>query len=207
MSSRQSILSKLPDIHAKPEWPRERLVPGFVKQEHARLVEMFRDKVIAALATTETVASVNDVPAKVAQRYPDADIVVSGVLDNLPWSQVPLQRTALDLTKDGIIAVTDCFAGVAETGTLVLLSDAGRDSRLNFVSQTHIVIVEASSIVGPYEDVWTRLTEANISMPRAVNFITGPSRTADIEQTLELGAHGPGEIHVMIVDPASTAQP
>jgi L-lactate dehydrogenase complex protein LldG len=67
-------------------------------------------------------------------------------------------------------------------------------------------VVDASSIVGPYEDVWKRMADETISMPRSVNFVTGPSRTADIEQTIELGAHGPGEIHVIIVDPDSSIQ-
>ena len=206
MRSRQSILSKLPDVSARPAWVSERLVPAFLSLDHAQLVEMFCEKVIMAQATVETVPSANDVPAIVANRFPDADIVVSEILDNLPWSQVPLQRVELDLNQDGIIAVTDCFAGVAETGTVVMLSGPNRDSRLNFVSQTHVVVVDASSIVGPYEDVWKRMADATISMPRSVNFVTGPSRTADIEQTIELGAHGPGEIHVIIVDPDSAAQ-
>ncbi len=206
MTSRQSILSKLPEISARPVWVSERLVPAFLSLDHAQLVEMFCEKVIMAQATVETVPSANDVPAIVANRFPDADIVVSEILDNLPWSQVPLQRVELDLNQDGIIAVTDCFAGVAETGTLVMLSGPNRDSRLNFVSQIQVVVVDASSIVGPYEDVWKRMADATISMPRSVNFVTGPSRTADIEQTIELGAHGPGEIHVIIVDPDNSIQ-
>jgi L-lactate dehydrogenase complex protein LldG len=206
VTSRQSILSKLPDVSARPVWVSERLVPAFLSLDHAHLVEMFCEKVIMAQATVETVPSGNDVPAIVANRFPDADIVVSEILDNLPWSRVPLRRVELDLNKDGIIAVTDCFAGVAETGTLVMLSGPNRDSRLNFVSQTQVVVVDASSIVGPYEDVWKRMADETISMPRSVNFVTGPSRTADIEQTIELGAHGPGEIHVIIVDPDSSIQ-
>jgi len=200
MTSRQSILSKLPAKATPPAWSSQRLVPAFVQQDQAQLVALFCEKVMLSQATIETVASVNEVPERVAALFPNAEIVVSDVLNNLPWSQVALQCVGLDLAKDGIIAVTDCFAGVAETGTLVLLSGRDRDSRLNFVSQTHIVIVEASSIVGPYEDVWQMLRDATISIPRAVNFVTGPSRTADIEQTIELGAHGPGEVHVIIVD-------
>jgi L-lactate dehydrogenase complex protein LldG len=54
-------------------------------------------------------------------------------------------------------------------------------------------------VVAAYEDGWDRLREGG-GMPRAINFITGPSRTGDIEQRIELGAHGPRRLHIILVD-------
>ena len=102
-------------------------------------------------------------------------------------------------------SVSRAFAGVAETGTLVLLSGPGNPTTLNFLPPTHVAVVSASDIAGDYEQVWDRLRNENAGeegrfMPRTVNWITGPSRTADIEQTLLLGAHGPQRLHIVIVD-------
>jgi L-lactate dehydrogenase complex protein LldG len=90
---------------------------------------------------------------------------------------------------------------VAETGTLILTSGPDNPTTLNFLPENHIVILFADDIAGNYEDVWDRLRRMNGSnLPRTVNMITGPSRTGDIEQTIELGAHGPRRLHIMIVD-------
>ncbi len=102
-------------------------------------------------------------------------------------------------------SVSRAFAGVAETGTLVLLSGPGNPTTLSFLPPTHVVVVSASDIAGDYEQVWDRLRNENMGedgrfMPRTVNWITGPSRTADIEQTLLLGAHGPQRLQIVIVD-------
>ena len=70
---------------------------------------------------------------------------------------------------------------------------------LNFLPDTHVVVLLASQIVGSYEDAWDRLRDVD-SMPRTVNFITGPSRTGDIEQTIFLGAHGPRRMHIVLVE-------
>ncbi|MEZ5579927.1 MAG: LUD domain-containing protein [Candidatus Competibacteraceae bacterium] len=61
---------------------------------------------------------------------------------------------------------------------------------LNFLPDTHIVVLRADRIVGAYEDAWDLLRARGLGMPRTVNFITGPSRSADIEQTVQMGAHG-----------------
>ena len=75
--------------------------------------------------------------------------------------------------------------------------------RLNFLPVNHIVVLRAEQITGAYEEGWRRLRadgEDGAFMPRTVNLITGPSRTGDIEQRLQLGAHGPRRLHIIIVD-------
>jgi L-lactate dehydrogenase complex protein LldG len=73
---------------------------------------------------------------------------------------------------------------------------------LNFLPDTHFVVLKASQVVGHYEEAWARLRAARggAVLPRSVNFITGPSRSADIEQKIQLGAHGPRNLHVVLVE-------
>lgn len=99
------------------------------------------------------------------------------------------------------VSITGAFAGIAETGTLVMTSGPDHPVTLNLLPDTHVVVLRESDIVGGYEDVWARLRAryGKDRMPRTVNTITGPSRTGDIEQTIELGAHGPRRMHILIV--------
>jgi L-lactate dehydrogenase complex protein LldG len=90
---------------------------------------------------------------------------------------------------------------VAETGTLVLVSGPDNPTTLNLLPDTHIVMIDADDIAGDYEAVWRRVrdTYGAGQAPRTVNLVTGPSRSADIEQTLILGAHGPRALHIFVV--------
>ena len=103
------------------------------------------------------------------------------------------------------MSLTHAFAGIAETGTLMLRSGADAPTTLNFLPDTNIVLIEAGRIVGAYEEAWAMLRAAGGAMPRTVNFITGPSRSADIEQTLQLGAHGPRRLHILLLDAGPSA--
>jgi len=88
----------------------------------------------------------------------------------------------------------------------MLTSGAERPTTLNFLPETHIVVLQARDIAGCYEDAWDRLraSQAGEALPRTVNLITGPSRTADIEQTIQLGAHGPRRLCIVLVDDADS---
>jgi L-lactate dehydrogenase complex protein LldG len=100
-----------------------------------------------------------------------------------------------------LAAVSHAFAAVAETGTLVLTSGPDNPTTLNFLPDVHIVVVSASDVAADFETMMARLRArfGAGAMPRVVNLITGPSRSADIEQTLILGAHGPRKLHVIVV--------
>jgi L-lactate dehydrogenase complex protein LldG len=96
--------------------------------------------------------------------------------------------------------VSHAFGGVAETGTLIVASGPDNPTTLNFLPDTHIVVIDAKDIAGDYETVWQRVRETfGDALPRAINMITGPSRSADIGQILILGAHGPRRLHVLVV--------
>lgn len=124
------------------------------------------------------------------------------VLAALPWREAwDIERT-FGAAEPGDRASLSCAAaGAAETGTLFLLSGADNPTSLNFLPECHSVLIAASDIFGSYEEAWDRIRalSGDGTLPRSVNLISGPSRTADIEQTIVRGAHGPRRLHVLIL--------
>lgn len=98
------------------------------------------------------------------------------------------------------LGISGVAAAVAETGTLVLASSPDAPSSLPLLPETHIAVVYASQMVATMEDAFARVRGRKSPMPRSLNFISGPSRTADIEQTLVLGAHGPYRVHILLCE-------
>jgi L-lactate dehydrogenase complex protein LldG len=170
-------------------------------------VALFRQMAEATFATVEEAASAADVPEAVAAYLRGLNLPATVRMgEDLRLKAMPWQSTALELqvgASDGrdLNSVSFAFAGVAETGTLVLTSGAANPTTLNFLPDNHIVVVNAKDIAGDYEEVWSKLRYAHGKgeMPRTVNWVTGPSRSGDIEQVLLLGAHGPRRVHVIIV--------
>jgi L-lactate dehydrogenase complex protein LldG len=120
----------------------------------------------------------------------------------LPWAREPhLERLEGPSVGRDAVSVSHAFAGVAESGTLVLASGPDNPTTLNFLPDTHIVMLTADDVAGDYETVWARMREryGAGALPRTTNLVTGPSRSADIEQTLILGAHGPRALHILVV--------
>jgi L-lactate dehydrogenase complex protein LldG len=137
----------------------------------------------------------NNLPANVA-------MAPSPLLEGYDWaSQKMLSIRRGRGQGSDQVSVTGAFAGIAETGTVVMASGPDHPVSLNLLPDTHVVVLRESDIVGGYEDVWGRLRAryGKDLMPRTVNTITGPSRTGDIEQTIELGAHGPRRMHILVV--------
>jgi L-lactate dehydrogenase complex protein LldG len=176
--------------------------------EPAGQVALFVAMAEEVQTTVARVARAEDVPAAVAdylsQRNLPSRLVMTPdpALDGIPWSARPMLEIRRGRAEDADqVGVTACFAGIAETGTLMLISGAASPTRNNFLPDTHIVVLNAAQVVASYEDGWTRLREASPGgLPRTVNFITGPSRTADVEQRIELGAHGPRRLHIVLID-------
>ena len=98
------------------------------------------------------------------------------------------------------VSVTHASMGIEETGTLVMLSSPSSPTGMNFLPDHHLVVLGSGAIVKTMEDVWLSLRGVSNELPRTVNLITGPSRTADIEHEIHIGAHGPKYLHVIIVD-------
>ena len=119
---------------------------------------------------------------------------------NLPWGLCPrlLLRTGA-VRPDDRVSVTATIAGIAETGTLLVASSAATPNALHFLPEVHMAILPADSVVGSYEEALARLGPP-ASLPRAATFITGPSRTADIEKTPQIGVHGPRQLFIVVID-------
>lgn len=185
------------------------LVPARAQLPHADQVELFTRMAAEVAATVERLPTLGDVPRAVAEYLAGlnlpAEIRVApdAALDAIPWNERPTLTVSKGRARDSDGAsVTGAFAGVAETGSLMLLSGAERPTTLNFLPDTHIVVLKRSQVVGTMEDAWDRLRGLGAAgtMPRTVNFITGPSRTGDIEMRIELGAHGPRRLHILLVE-------
>jgi L-lactate dehydrogenase complex protein LldG len=185
------------------------VTPGRVAGKDATsLRQLFKSNMEAGLATVIEVDAEKDVPAAVAQYLRSQNLpqrIVTGgdpYLEGLPWKDQPgLTRTVGRAAPTDDVGVSHAVGGIAETGTLALASGPNNPVTLTFLPETHIVVVEASSIVGPYEDVWDRIRSAygERAMPRTVNFVSGPSRTADIGGKIVIGAHGPRRLCVVLV--------
>ena len=163
-----------------------------------------------AEANNATVARVAaaDVPGEVANYLvrnnlpAEAAMAPGPALDGFDWaSQKMLALRRGRGEGSDHVSITGAFAAIAETGTVVMASGPEHPVTLNLLPDTHIVVLRESDIVGGYEEVWERLRAryGKDHMPRTVNTITGPSRTGDIEQAMELGAHGPRRMHVLVV--------
>ncbi|MFL5117735.1 MAG: lactate utilization protein C [Microvirga sp.] len=183
------------------------VIPARGQVSGEALVEVFRAQAEAALATVRVVDSVAEVPRAVAEFLRDHNLPATLRMGDDPrLKAMPWGETALEMSQgrsDGrdLNAVSHALGGVAESGTAVMVSGPENPSTLNFLPDNHIVVVAAKDIAGDYERVFAKLraTYGKGQMPRTVNFITGPSRSGDIEQTLLLGAHGPRRLHVLVV--------
>jgi L-lactate dehydrogenase complex protein LldG len=183
------------------------LIPARSRLPHAEQVTLFVRNVEKEFGSVTRVADADAVPGAVAdylaaQNLPSSLVMAPHPeLRDIPWSARPLltiregRAEATDL-----VSVQHAFAAIAETGTLMLPSAPDRPTTLNLLADTEIVVLRASRLVGAYEEAWDLLREELGGMPRNVMLVTGPSRSADIEQTLELGAHGPRQLHVVLID-------
>ena len=194
--------------------PNRNLIPARTAGlDDAGLVRQLVAKLGEAACTVDEVASLDEVTGRIAawlqrENLP-ARLVQAPVLHaGLDWSRTPTLEVKTG-TADGSedTSVTPVFAAISETGTMMLQSDAVTPTGLNFLPENHIAVVRRSQVVGPLEDAWARLRATRAaadgtghSMPRTVNLITGPSRTGDIEQKIQMGAHGPRRLHVIVVD-------
>lgn len=188
------------------------VIPGLAQGDAAHRLALFKAKLEAAAASVAAVAHASDVPAEIARYLREHNLPATlrrGAdrrLANMPWGRTPLEVSEGASQGDDLNAVSMALAGIAETGTLALVSGADNPTTLNFLPDNHIVVVEAGEIVADMESCWERLRArfGKGDMPRVVNLVTGPSRSADIEQTLLLGAHGPRRLHVVVIEDGRT---
>jgi len=175
----------------------------------ADLAGRFMQRATDMQSTVERIASTELIPERVA-RYLDALTLPpafaaqkshAGVcwpeFAAFDWSAAGLSIEARPTTGNDRLGITGVFCGIAETGTLVILSGADTPTATTLLPDTHIAVLRSDRIVAGMEEAFALI--ARERLPRAVNLISGPSRTGDIEQTIVLGAHGPFRVHILLV--------
>jgi L-lactate dehydrogenase complex protein LldG len=222
MSAREAILSRIrqslgadtPDsgrraiVIARLEGTPRGVIPKRGQLLRTDRMALFCEMAEKVSATVARVAAYEAVPEAIAD-YLRAQNLAAKIrmgddarLKGLPWKLAPhvMIRHGPSDGSDRV-GVSHAIAGVAESGTLVLASGPDNPTTLNFLPEFHIVVIRGDDILGDYETVWDtiRVRYGRGTMPRTVNLITGPSRSADIEQMLLLGAHGPRRLHIVVV--------
>jgi L-lactate dehydrogenase complex protein LldG len=190
-------------MYAHAHGPRPRLPGDLVEQFIARArdmgstVERIGGRSEIPRCTASYLAALELPPALAEQKS------TSGVcwpeFATLDWAGAGLSLEARPTTGGDRLAITGCFCAIAETGTMVVLGGEDTPTAHVLLPDTHVAVVRADRIVGGMEEAFEWIRRECAALPRAVNMISGPSRTGDIEQTIVLGAHGPYRVHILIV--------
>ncbi|WP_350333308.1 LutC/YkgG family protein [Coralliovum pocilloporae] len=193
-------------VRARLETPVRGVVPKRGYLDLTDQINLFQAKAEAVAATVQQLGSYDDLPAAVANwlrdhnRAPKLRMGSDDRLTQPDWSQAPtLERMTGPSDGTDLVTLSHADTGIAETGTLILTSGDANPTSLNFLPEDHLVVLDAEDLVASMEAAWDRLRQAAPDMPRTVNMITGPSRSADIGQKLVLGAHGPQNLHIFII--------
>jgi L-lactate dehydrogenase complex protein LldG len=192
------------------EWMTRRQpgpLPSQAKLAAENVLDAFNSRARSASCTVEVVHTAQEAVATLG-----ASLQIWGVAPRLVAAPEPLLRSWLEPCKslevrfggpapNDTVGVVLPIAAVAETGTLVLRSGATSPTALAFLPDYLVAIVPRSRIVATYEaGLEQAMRHMGDSIPRCINLITGPSRTADIEEILLLGAHGPRTVHILVID-------
>lgn len=182
-------------LRAHPAGPRPRMDDNVIAR--------FRERALNLASTVDEIGDLDQAPraiaACLARNSLPATAVCWAEFSGLNWRAAGLEVESRAARDGDLVGITGAFCAIAETGTLMLLSGPHTHAATSLLPETHIAIVHAARIVRCMEDAWRLLRAEHAAMPRAVNFVSGPSRTADIEQTVSLGAHGPYRVHIVLV--------
>ncbi len=182
-------------------------VPARAQLPDAERLELFVRYAEASQASVTRIKGGENVPKAVADFLAGQNLApkirVAPELDQIPWEQAPLLEAEFGKADpEDAVGVTGAYCALAETGTIMMISGEDRPSTLTMLPETHVVVLRADQVVGGLQDGWSRLREdfGEGQMPRTAIFVTGPSRTGDIELTMFLGAHGPRRLHIILVE-------
>ncbi len=199
-----------PSWRARLETPKADIIPAIAQTNGDAALQRFCQLASILSCSVETVHDPKLIPDQVATYLKNQQLAQEvwlgedQTVQQLPWDKTPMlniRKAEDDRDVDGGTVVTGIMGAVAETGTLVLTSDAHTRVGTAYMPDAHVIVVEEEQVVGGFDDIWDLLRERYGvgELPRAVNFISGPSRTADIEATMVLGAHGPRAVHIVLV--------
>jgi L-lactate dehydrogenase complex protein LldG len=165
--------------------------------------DRFIESARAMLSTVDTCPEMVDVPAAAAgwlrAHGLTTQLVIAPSLAALDWNAAGCEVRIGPAGAEDAVGVTGCFRAIAETGSLMLRSGPDMPPVNSLLPETHIAVVPRTCIVPDMETAWAHARAEWRNWPRAVNLVSGPSRTADIEQTIVLGAHGPFRVHLIVV--------
>lgn len=212
MSAKDEILAQVRHGVGKGDFAQRRAAALAVLEAKARgpqpaisgaLVDRFREKAESLASTLAGVATWEAAPSAVADYLAanqlGSQAVVTPEIARLDWAGCGIAVDARGAVDADRVGITGCFCAVAETGTLLLLSGADTPATVSLLPETHVALVDTARIVATMEDAFALLRAERGEVPRAINFISGPSRTGDIEQTIVLGAHGPCRVHIILL--------
>ncbi len=172
------------------------------------LLGQFIELARAEVATVDELGTVAEVPAAVARYMEEQGLgnqLVLGPdpqLGDLDWQSIASLKCSQESPHpDGDTVITACYAAVADSGALVVVSSPDHPVELNFLPANHIVVLRRDQVLEDFERLWTQLRQdyAGKPWPRCINLIVGPSRTADLGFPPKMGAHGPGRVHILVV--------
>ena len=193
---------------ARLKSPLQHPLPMRAQATGGAAIETFAGHLIAQGAIIERVAAPAGVPKAIetlmTKLHPGTPLVVGADpwLKALPWdTAAQLSRTAWRDGEIPVVGLSRASAGIAETGTLVMASGVDNPASLNYLPETHIVIIETAKISGSMEAGLeaARQRSGMFKLPRTLGLISGASRTADVGGKLVRGAHGPKTLAVIIV--------
>jgi L-lactate dehydrogenase complex protein LldG len=185
--------------------PQPGIIPARADLELAGRIALFISQAEAVQTTVRRVNGHAQIPAAVVDYLRASNLPMRLVVAPDPALDRPDWPAMLEIRRgraEGADAVglTTAFAGIAETGTLMLLSSPETPTTIAFLPETSIVVLPAHRVLRAYEDGLSLLRQERCDLPRSINFITGPSRSGDIEQTIQLGAHGPKRLLVLLIE-------
>ena len=211
LSNKPISKEKYKELEARLISPQKGIIPARSKVKGQDLTDLFIKMAKDVSASVVELTRLDNVPVAVMQYLADYNLPSKlkmadhKLLNAMDWQQ----HKSLTINKgasagDDLVSLSVAFAGIGETGSIMMLSGEDAPTTLNFLPESHLVILRKIDLVGSYEETWDmlRMQQKPIGgdLPRNVNIITGPSRTGDIEQTILLGAHGPHRLHIMLID-------
>jgi L-lactate dehydrogenase complex protein LldG len=193
-------------VQARLTQPRPNLIPARADLDRWGRLRLFKAQAEAVQTTVRRIDRYRSLPGAVASYLrehnlpPRLVMATDPALMAIDWSVGMLEVRHGRPRHEDAVGLTTTYAGIAETGTVMLLSSPETPTTLAFLPETALVVLAAARILRAYEDGLRLLREEHGALPRSINFVTGPSRSGDIEQTLQLGAHGPRRLCVLMVD-------
>lgn len=209
MNAREKILGRIRNPHANDDASAKNIAlhlaqhpRGPLPPESCDLVGQFKERALKLSSDILVAGDRAEIPGLLAGYLREKALPLRAVcwpqLSTLPWGDAGLAIECRPAQDQDLVGVTGAFCAIAETGTLLLLGGAQTPATTSLLPETHVAILDPARIVATMEDAWDLLRREYKQPPRTVNFISGPSRTADIEQTVTLGAHGPYRVLLIL---------